>query len=119
MDVLAYVTHVVAFARTMPLTSTLLTRQSLPASAIVISLRPTVRTHCLKLSTILVLLFIVFLTSEERVVCLLSAIRMFETFTFPILLLIVSLTSEDRVFSLLSELQSCTHYVDPSQYPIR
>ena len=65
VDVLSLGTHVVALGRRMTLTSTLLTRKSLPTSAIVMSLRPTVRTHCLKLSTIVVSIAVDLLTSNE------------------------------------------------------
>ena len=43
VEVLAYETHIVTFVCRVTLSSVLLTRQSLPTSVIVMSLRPTVR----------------------------------------------------------------------------
>ena len=75
VDVLSYGTHVVAFLRRMPLTSTLLTRKYLLTPAIVMSLRPTVRTHYLSLSTIVVTIAVDVINSNEWVSRVLSAIH--------------------------------------------
>ena len=73
--VFAYETHVVALVYRMTLASAILTHQSFSTSAIVVSLLPTVRTHCLRLSTIVVSLLIESLIVDDRAFWPLSATR--------------------------------------------